>query len=300
MHMYAHRTEVTVPKDGPQAGPVRIGGRRLTLIKDTLRASTTDRVSLAAAGCAFYATLALFPAISMLISMIGLVLDPATAEQQLNVLSELLPPPAFSLIADRVHQLVSQSGGNLSAHLLVSFLLAFWSSSTGSKSVLSAINVAYDVAEQRPFLRFQAIGLAMTLVAAICAILAIVVLLLLAPAIDFLGLSQHGGGLISAAGMAMLIAFFAAAIALLYRYGPPRPRPPPRPRIVPGTALATVLWLIASELLSFYVSRMASFGATYGSLATVIGVMMWFYLSAYVVLLGAELNARLEEASASG
>ncbi len=299
MHPHAHRTEVTVPKDGPQAGPVRVGGRWFTLLRDTLRASTTDRMSLAAAGCAFYATLALFPAISMLISMLGLVLNPVTAEQQLSVLSELLPPPAFSLIADRVHQLVSQSGGNLSAHLLVSFLLAFWSSSTGSKSVLSAINVAYDVAEQRPFLRFQAIGLSMTLAAVICAILAIVVLVLLAPAIEVLGLSRHGGGLISAAGMAMLIAFFAGAIALLYRFGPSRPAPP-RPRIWPGAALATALWLIASEALSFYVSRMASFGATYGSLATVIGVMMWFYLSAYVVLLGAELNARLEEASASG
>ena len=145
--------------------------------------------------------------------MIGLVLNPVSAEQQLNVLSGLLPPPAFSLIADRVHQLVSQSGGNLSAHLVVSFVLAFWSSSTGSKSVLSAINVAYDVTEQRPFLRFQAIGLSMTLVAVICAILAIVVLLLLAPAIDFLGLARHGGSLINAAGMAMLIAFFAVAIA---------------------------------------------------------------------------------------
>jgi membrane protein len=297
MHIDSQKIEVTVPKDGPQAEPVRIGGRWFQLARRTIGASTTDRVSLAAAGCAFYATLALFPAISMLISMIGLVLDPVTAEQQLHVLSELLPPPAFSLIADRVHQLVSQSGGNLSAHLLVSFLLAFWSSSTGSKSVLSAINVAYDVNEQRPFLRFQAIGLAMTLVAVICAILAIAVLLLLAPAIDFLGLARQGGSLINAAGMAMLIAFFAVAIALLYRYGPSRPAPP-RPRIWPGAALATVLWLIASELLSFYVSRMASFGATYGSLATVIGIMMWFYLSAYVVLLGAELNARLEETGA--
>ena len=296
MHTHAHSDEVTVPKDGPPAEPVRTGLSWLNLIKDTLRASTTDRVSLAAAGCAFYATLALFPAISMLISVIGMVLDPVTAERQLDVLSGLLPPPAFSLIADRVHQLVAQSGGNLSAHLIVSFILAFWSSSTGSKSVLSAVNVAYDVTEQRPFLRFQAIGLSMTLVAVICAIVAIAVLLL-APAIDFLGLSRHGGGLINAAGMAMMIAFFAVAIALLYRYGPSR-LPPPRPRIMPGAALATVLWLIASELLSFYVSRMASFGATYGSLAAVIGVMMWFYLSAYAVLLGAELNARLEETNA--
>jgi membrane protein len=264
------------------------------LLGRTLRASTTDRVSLAAAGCAFYATLALFPAISMLISVIGMILDPVTAEQQLAVLSGLLPPPAFGLIDDRVRQLVAQGSGSLSVNLLVSFLLTFWSSATGSKSVLSAVNVAYDVTEQRPFLRFQAIGLAMTLVAVLCAILAIGVLLLLPPAIDFLGLSRHGGGLIHAAGLTMLIGFFFVAISLLYRFGPSRPTPP-RPRIKPGAALATVLWLIASELLSLYVSRIGAFGATYGSLGAAVGVMLWFYVSAYAVLLGAELNARLEE-----
>jgi membrane protein len=293
----AASTGVIMPKDGPSSAPVGTRSSWRGLAKDTLLASTTDRVSLAAAGCAFYATLALFPAISMLISTVGLVLDPVTAEQQLTALSSLLPPPAFDLIADRVHQLVSQSGGNLSAHLLVSFLLTFWSSSTGSKSVLSAVNVAYDVTEQRPFLRFQLIGLSMTLVAVMCAILAIAVLLLLPPAIDFLGLEQHGGSLIHAAGLAMLIGFFFVAIALLYRFGPSRP-PPQRPRIRPGAALATVMWLIASEGLTFYVSRMSSFGATYGSLGAIIGVMMWFYVSAYAVLLGAELNARLEESDA--
>jgi membrane protein len=260
----------------------------------TFRASTTDRVSLAAAGCAFYATLALFPAISMLISVYGMVLDPVTAEQQLGVLSGLLPAPAYGLIEDRIHQLISQPAHTLSASLLISFLLTFWSSSTGSKSVLSAVNVAYDVTEQRPFLRFQLIGLSMTLVAVLCAIMAIAVLLLLQPAIDFLGLSQHGGSLIQVAGMTMLIGFFFVAIVLLYRFGPSR-TPPPRPRIKPGAALATVLWLIASELLSLYIARIGTFGATYGSLGAVVGVMMWFYISAYAVLLGAELNARLEE-----
>lgn len=264
------------------------------LLGRTLRASTTDRVSLAAAGCAFYATLALFPAISMLISVGGIILSPTTAEQQLITLSGLLPPPAFSLIEDRVHQLVGQTNGSLNLHLLVSFVLTFWSSATGSKSVLSAVNVAYDVTEQRPFLQFQAIGLAMTLVAVMCAVLAISVLLLLPPAINFLGLASHGGGLIHAAGLAMLIAFFFVAISLLYRFGPSRPKPPRR-RITPGAALATVLWLIASELLSLYVSQIGAFGATYGSLGAAVGVMLWFYVSAYAVLLGAELNARLEE-----
>ena len=271
-----------------------VGAAWHSLVGRTLRASTTDRMSLAAAGCAFYATLALFPAISLLISVGGIILDPVTAEQQLSALSGLLPPPAFSLIQDRVHQLVKQNDNVLSLHLAFSFLLTFWSSATGSKSVLSALNVAYDVTEQRPYLRFQAIGLAMTLVSILCAVLAISVLLVLPPAIAFLGWSSHGGGLIHAAGLAMLICFFFISIAVLYRYGPSRPAPR-RPQIIPGVTLATTLWLIASELLSLYVSRMGSFGTTYGSLGAAIGVLLWFYVSVYAVLLGAELNARLEE-----
>jgi membrane protein len=300
-HMSDHTsaTEDDVAPDVTPGQAVPAAFSRHGLLGRTLLASTTDRVSLAAAGCAFYATLALFPAISMLISVCGLVLDPVTAEQQLNTLSGLLPPPAFELIADRVHQLVQQGGGSLSVHLLVSFLLTFWSSATGSKSVLSAINVAYDVTEQRPFLQFQAIGLAMTLVAVLCAVLAIGVLLLLPPAIGFLGWSNHGGALIHAAGLTMLIGFFFVAISLLYRFGPSRPTAR-RPRTKPGAALATVLWLIASELLSLYVSRIGSFGATYGSLGAAVGVMLWFYISAYAVLLGAELNARLEEVDTPG
>jgi membrane protein len=281
------------------ASPARSSRTEATwhaLAARTLRASTTDRVSLAAAGCAFYATLALFPAISMLVSIYGLVLDPASAEQQLAILSGLLPAPAFALIEARMHQLAAQTGNTLSVNLLIGFLLTFWSSSTGSKSILSAINVAYDVTEQRPFLRFQAIGLSMTLVAVLCAVLAIGVLLLLPPAIDFLGLSRHGATLVHAFGMTMLVGCFFIAIALLYRFGPSR-RAPPRPRIGPGAVLATLLWLIASELLSLYIARIGSFGATYGSLGAVVGVMLWFYVSAYAVLLGAELNARLEEAA---
>jgi membrane protein len=272
---------------------IRAEARWYRLLARTFNAAITDRMSLAAAGCAFYATLALFPGISMLISIGGLVLDPQTAEQQLGVLSGLLPAPALSLIVDRVHQLVARSGGSLSLHLLVSSLLTFWSSSTGAKSVLSAVNVAYDVTEMRPVLRFQIIGLAMTLVAIISAILAVAVLLLLPPAIASLGLSTYSAVMVHAAGLSMLVGFFFVSIVLLYRYGPVRDLDPRR-RTKAGAALATMLWLLASEALSLYVSRIGAFGATYGSLGAAVGVMLWFYISAYAVLLGAELNAQLE------
>ena len=213
----------------------------------------------------------------------------------MDVLSGLLPPPAYGLIADRIHQLVSRPSSMLSVGLVISLLVTFWSSSTGSKSILSAINVAYNVTEQRPFFRSQVIGLGMTLVAVVCAILAIGVLVLLPVVIDDLGLMRDSSLLVHVAGMATLIGLFFIGTTLLYRYAPNRDFPAVV-WIKPGAFLATVMWVAASELLSVYASRMSTFGAMYGSLGAVVAIMLWFYVSAFAVLLGAELNARLDEA----
>lgn len=296
--MHTTQASPTQPRARPSPDPPR--RRRLSwrarrdVIIGALQASTTDHVSLAAAGCAYYATLALFPAISMLISVYGLAFDVQAVEQQLQTVRDLLPPPVFALIDERVRQLVAQPSATLSIGLIVSLLITFWSAATGTKSVLSALNVAYDVTERRGILRFQLVALVMTLCGIMATVLAITVLVLLPPAISFVGLSRYGAVLINTAGMVMVIVLVGISIALLYRFGPSR-RPPPDQRIFPGAALATVLWLIASEALSFYVSRIAGFGITYGPLGAVVAVMLWFYLAAYAVLLGAELNAQLEQ-----
>lgn len=263
------------------------------IIMGSLQESITDQVSLAAAGCAFYATLAMFPAISMLILVYGMAFDVQAVEQQLRVLRDLLPPPAFELISERVHDLVAQPTGTLGAGLLVSFIITFWSAAAGTKSVLSALNVAYGAEGTRSFIAFQLTGLLMTLCAVLAAAVAIAVLVFLPNAISFFGLSAYNVALINVLSMLMLIVLVGGAIALLYRFGPSR-RPPHNQRIFSGAALATVLWLIASVGLSFYVSHLGSFGATYGSLGAVVAIMLWFYISAYAVLLGAELNAQLE------
>ncbi len=264
------------------------------VILRALEEATTDQVSLAAAGCAFYATMALFPAISVLISVYGLAFNVQAVEVQLQVMQDLLPTPAFVLINDRVHELVTQPNGALSLGLVVSLLLAFWSSSSGTKSVISALNVAYDTTERRSFLKFQLVGLLMTLCAVAAATVAIAVLVFLPAVIAFVGLSRYSATLINTISIALLVVFVGGAIALLYRYGPSR-RPPPDQRIFPGAILATALWLIASAGLSFYVSHIASFGATYGPLGAVVAIMLWFYVTAYAVVLGAEVNAQLEQ-----
>jgi membrane protein len=259
----------------------------------TIEASTSDHVSLAAAGCAFYATLSLFPAISILISVYGLLFDPGSVVPQLSVLRTLLPAPAYLLIEDRVLQLVAQPRGHLTIGLVIAFAISFWSTASASKAMLSAMNVAYNTTERRPFLRFQLIGLAMTLGAVVCVVLAIAGLLVLPPLIQFSGLSAFGAALIQIASSGGVVGFFALGLGLLYAHGPSRP-PPPDARVLPGTALATLMWLLSSWLLSLYVGKLANFDATYGSIGAVVGIMLWFYIAAYAALLGAELNAQLE------
>jgi membrane protein len=263
------------------------------VIGRTYREISSDRISLVAAGCAFYATLALFPSISMLVSLYGLVFDPATVEPQLATLQGVLPPEAYTLIANWVHTLVSRGSGTLGASLLISTLIALWSSATGTKAMLSALNLAYEETERRSFIRFHLVGLFMTFCAIVGAILGIAILVFIPVVIDFLGMSAYAKQYLRAGSLALLLLFVLLSLSLLYRYGPSRSTARWH-WVTPGSLLATILWLIVSVGFSFYVGHIASYDATYGPLGAVVGVMMWFWVTAYVVLLGAELNAELE------
>ncbi len=260
----------------------------------------SDRIGLAAAGCAFYATLALFPAISTLVSLYGLAFDPSTVEPQLRVLRDLLPRPAFLLISERVHTLVTQPRGTLTISLIISTLVTLWSSSAGTKSILAALNMAYEEKETRSFVRFQATALTMTLCAILGAALTVALLVFLPALLDFI--PRHFGFEAVEAGTQtllrigtpiLLLLFVGLSFSLLYRFGPSR-RSASWHWITPGSLVATVLWLLASTGFSYYVGHVASYDATYGPLGAVVGIMMWFFVTAYVVLLGAELNAELE------
>jgi membrane protein len=256
------------------------------------RATSSQRVSLVAAGCAFYATLALFPTITMLISLYGLVYDPNTVQPQLHYLRSFMPPAAFSLISDRIQDVVSQPVRGLGISFLISLALSLWSSSTGTKSVLNALTLAYDEVETRGMIRFQLVSLGMTLIAVIGAALAVGVLVLIPILIAFVGLSGYAKILVALLSFAAMVAFVVVALGLLYRFGPAGTA---RTFYAPGAGLATLIWLLGSWAFGLYVGRFAAYSATYGPLSTLIGLMMWFYLTAYVVLFGAEVNAALDD-----
>ena len=274
--------------------PAEIGwpGWRAVL-RRTVIEMLTDRVSLVAAGCAFYGTLALFPAISMLISIYGLAFDPVTVLPQLNVLQNLLPPAAYQLIAERVQMLVSKPPGALTTSLLFSTAVTLWSSAAGTKSILAALNLAYEERETRGFVRYQLTAFAITLCTIVGTVVGIGLLVALPPALDFMGFAGHERTLIRVASYALLFFSVMGGLSLLYRYGPCR-QIPRWQWVTAGSLLATVLWIAASALFSFYVAQFSSYDATYGPLGTVVAIMMWFFVTAYAVLLGAELNAELE------
>ncbi|WP_170211105.1 YihY/virulence factor BrkB family protein [Neokomagataea tanensis] len=283
------------------------------VLKQVLSEVRTTQTSISAAGCAFYATLSMFPAISSLISVYGLVFDLQTVEPQLQVLQHILPGAAYSLIGDRIHQLVSQPHSSLTIGLVISLSIALWSASASTKSILSALNLAYNVDETRGFIRFQATAFGTTLATILGAALTLA-LMVAAPAIvdhlpkillhvfglrtlppPFDMLVSYGAPLaVHVATPVLMLLFVLIAMSLLYRFGPCYKASGWR-WVFPGSMLATVLWVLSSMGFSWYVGHFASYGATYGPLGAVAAIMMWFFVSAYVVLVGAELNSALED-----
>lgn len=254
--------------------------------------TASQRVSLVAAGCAFYATLALFPTITMLISLYGLIFNPNTVQPQLHYLQEFMPPEAYTLISKRIQAVVAAPAQGLGLSFAISLLLSLWSASTGTKSVLNALTLAYGGQEDRGFFGFQLISLGMTLIAVIGAALAVAVLVAIPIALAWLGLSQQLNFLVGIVSSGAMIVFIVSSLVLLYRFGPAGAG---RIFYAPGAGLATIVWLLASWVFGFYVGQFAAYSATYGPLSTMIGLMMWFYITAYAVLFGAEVNAALDK-----
>lgn len=253
----------------------------------------SDRISIMAAGCAFYALLALFPAISVLISLYGLWFDPTALEAQLEGARTLLPATAYDLVAQRVHALAAKGTTTLTWGVALGVLFALWSASAGTKALIVSLNAAYEEKEKRSLVRYQLTALLFTLCGVVGVAVALAVIVGL-PALLQLGwLGPMAQLATSAVSYLLLVGFIMLGLALLYRFAPSRREAHWR-WVTPGSAVAAGLWLLASFLFSFYVANFASYDSMYGSLGAVVAALFWFYISAFVVMLGAELNAELE------
>jgi membrane protein len=263
------------------------------ILKRTYTEFSNDRVLLTAAGITFYGLLALFPALTALVSIAGIVVDPNAITDQLRNLSGLVPEAALNIVGDQMQRIASQPTNHLSFAFVAGLVIALWSANSGIKAMFEGLNVVYDTKEDRSFLRLNGISLMFTLGAIAMVIVALGAIVVIPAALAFVGLPGFSSTLINLGRWPILFAIIILGIGLLYRFGPSR-IPPQWRWVSVGSAVAGALWVAASALFSWYVANFNSYNETYGSLGAVIAFMVWIWISASIVLLGAELNAELE------
>jgi membrane protein len=267
------------------------------ILKRAWAENKADNMPIIAGGVAFFGFLSIFPALIALISIYGLVASPETVARQVEDLSAQLPDDAAALIGDQLKAIVDNSGSALSISLVVSILAALWSASGGMGNVITAVNLAYDEVEARNFVKLKLISLALTL-GAILFVLVTFGLVAVVPAIlEVLPLGGFGTFLAQAARWVLLLAVFAGSLAVLYRIAPDRDAPKFR-WVSLGAVIVTVVWALVSVGFSLYVNNFGSYDKTYGAIAGVIVLMLWLYLTCYLVLLGAEINSEAEHQTA--
>jgi membrane protein len=252
-----------------------------------------DRLLATAGGVVFFGLLAVFPAVTALVSSYGLFADPSTISSNLHSLAMLLPEGAFQIVEDQVTRVVSNGNTALGVTFLFGLLLAIWSANAGVKAIFDALNVAYEEREKRSFVRLNTVSLAFT-VGGIAALLLMVGTVVAFPlALNHLGIAPESRLIVALARWPVLFVILLAALAVLYRFAPSRDAPRWQ-WLSLGAVTAAILWIAGSALLSWYLSEFANYNATYGSLGAAIGLMMWMWMSAIVIMFGAELNSEIE------
>lgn len=267
------------------------------VVRRAFKESKTDNLSILAGGVAFFALLALFPALIAALTLYGLVADPALVTQQIESLAGTLPAASRDLISAQLTALTASSDGALTTGLIVSLLAALWGASSGTNSLLAAINVSYDEPETRGFVKLRATALVLTLGAVVFVLVTLALIAGVPVLLDYLGLGTLGQVLAQVVRWVLLIGIFMAGLAVLFRVAPDRADAQFR-WVTPGAVVAAFLWILGSIAFSLYVSFFGNYNKTYGALAGVIVLMLWLYLTSYIVLLGAEINAEAERQTA--
>jgi len=252
-----------------------------------------DRLLATAAGVVFYGLLAIFPAITALVSSYGLFADPSTIAGNLQSLALMLPEGSFSIVQDQIGRVLAKETATLGLAFVLGLLMAIWSANAGMKAIFDALNVVYEEEEKRGLVRLNLTSLAFT-VAGLAAVLVMIGGVIAVPlALQRLGLGGRAEWFVALGRWPALLLLLLTALAVLYRFGPSHTHPRWQ-WISPGAVVASILWLIGSSLLSWYLSNFGNYTATYGSLGAAIGLMTWMWMSAIIVLCGAELNSEID------
>ncbi len=282
--------EASEPPEIPMRGWMDIAWRVVLSIPQ-------DRILATAGSVAFFALLAIFPAIAVVVSLYGLVTDVRTIGDHLALLAGILPEGALVLIRDQIGVIVSKETKTLSFAFLAGFATALWSANSGMGALFDALNVVYGEKEKRSLFAFYATTFLFTLGAVFFVLLAITAVVVLPIALRVVGVSISGETILSIARWPLLLIVVMFGLAAVYRYGPSRANA----RwgwVSLGSVASSILWIAASMAFSWYVSSFDSYNKVYGSLGAGIGFMVWIWISVVIVLVGAELNAEMEHQTA--
>ncbi len=253
-------------------------------------------LGLIAAGVGFFAMLAIFPAVAAIIAVWGFMADPVVIDVQMSELQRFLPTDAYGLLNGQVDALIAANESTLGWATLISTAAALWSARAGVAALIEGVNAVHGTLNRNGFFHVLAsLGLTFALIGVvIVALIAVIVLPLI---LAFVPLGGLAGFALWVVKWGLALSMVSMGIGLVYRYGlnVTGPRPP---LLSPGLVMAVLLWALVSTGFSFYLSNFGSYNRIYGSIGAVIALLMWFYLSAYVVMLGAALNAVLGQKTA--
>ncbi len=254
---------------------------------------TADHVTVVSAGVAFFGLLAIFPAIGALMSITGLFMDPAAIESQLEEVASVLPQNAASILQEQARSVASNSGTGLGLAALLGVVLSLYGASKGMRTLMEGMNIAYDEEEDRGFLKEYAVSFGLTLFLILGLLIALGFTVVVPALLGNLGLPEVIVTTVEWGRWPLLAILTILGLAVLYRYGPSREDPEWR-WVSWGSVIATILWIAGSIAFSIYVRNFGSYNESYGALGGVIILLTWLWLSAYIVLLGAEINSEME------
>lgn len=266
------------------------------------REAHRDQITMVAASVAFFVLLAIFPGLAAIVSVYSAFADPEKGGAIIAALPTVLPEQAVEIIARqtmRVSEQKGAAGSNFNFVPLLGFAVLIWSAMRGIRSLLNALNVVYDTEERRGYIELTAISLAFT-IGFVAFLLFVIAMVFVLPAIFItLGLGSDSSMILTLLRWPVLLIVVALSLALIYRFGSNRDNARWR-WITTGSCVASVLWVCSSILFEWAVSRFGSFDQLYGSLSTVIGFMIWIWISTIVVLFGAEIDAAVERRGNGG
>ena len=254
-----------------------------------------EKLSILAAGVAYYGLLAIFPTLAAIVAIYGLIANPDVIQQQIAALGRVIPPSAAQLLSRQLQSLAAASKSNLSVGLIIAIVVSIYSATKGISALMTALNVAYRCTDKRGYVKHFLVMIALTAGAVLFVVASLLLIVAIPPLLHFtqrLGIGQATSIAIDVLRWPVLAALMALGLSILFRFAPDR-HPRDWHLMGWGSIGGALLWIIASVLFSLYVSHFGTFNQTYGSIGAVVILLMWFYVTAYVIILAATADAEV-------